>query len=211
MAAAAGGVASGLWNNVVVVADEIHSDIIYAGYTHIPFPLLNDAARENCVLCSSPAKTFNIPGMKMSNTIIPNPALRERFVEEQMALSLDVKHVFGFEAVTAAYSPEGKAWLGELVPYIEANAEYAVNLVNAEWTGVSTRKPQGSFVCWLDFRKSGLHEEDIITRCAVEAGVVITKGSWFGKDGTDFMRMNIACPRAQLVEALGRIQKTLFG
>lgn len=195
-------------NNVIVVSDEIHSDIVFGGHTHTVFPTLSKEAASNTILCTAPGKTFNLAGLKISNIFIENEELRTAFNTEQLAMSLDVRNTFGIEAVPAAYSPEGKAWLEELLVYLEGNNDLVAEEV-AKMQGVTMRKPEGSFLCWLDFSGTGLSDKELQKRIIMDAAVICVPGGWFGKDGELHLRLNTGCIRATLTEALKRIREAI--
>lgn len=191
-------------NGVFVISDEIHSDIVFKGYRHTPFVLAGDVPH---MMCTSPAKTFNLAGLKISNLFFSDKAHKDRFDEEVNSYSIGANTTFGVEAVPAAYSPEGAEWLDQLLPYLEAN----VDLVE-EWAksrGVSFTRPQGSFLCWLDLSSVGLDDDAIQEKIIIGQEVVCVPGPWFGPGGKGHLRLNIGCTHATLNEALRRVDRVL--
>lgn len=191
-------------HHVLVIADEIHSDIVFPGCTHTPFPLASDAP---CVLCTSPGKTFNMAGLRIANIVIPDPELHARYTEVCDSYSITGSSTFGLEAVTAAYSPEGAQWLDELLAYLEGN----LTLVET-WCQehrVPFRRPDGTYLCWLDLSARGLDDDAIQERVLCGQEVICVPGPWFGPGGEGHLRLNAGCTRATLQEALRRIALTL--
>ncbi len=196
-------------NGVLVVSDEIHSDIIYPGHKHTPFWTVEEDFAKHCIVCTAPGKTFNVAGLKMANTLIFDPDMRSRFDAQIKAMSLDVRNTFGLEGVAAAYSPEGEEWLEELLVYLKGNAELVRDYVQEHLPQVDFVEPEGTFLCWLDLTRTGLTDAEILKRVDVEAGVICVPGPWFGKGGERHLRLNIGCTRANLAAAMERIAQAL--
>ena len=191
-------------NNVLVIADEIHSDLVYAGYVHTPFALASDAPH---LVCTSLGKTFNVAGLRLANIFSSSAELKKQYDQEIDAYSYSASNTFGLEMVQAAYSPEGEAWLEELLVYLQGNVE-----VVSEWCqkhNVGFTAPQGTFLCWLDLASAGLTDEEIIKKIIMGKEVICVPGPWFGKGGEGHLRLNIGCTRKTLVEALDRIASVL--
>ncbi len=190
-------------NNVFVIVDEIHSDIIYPGVKHTPFPLV---AKGPHMFCTAPSKTFNVAGLKCSNIFIPDAACKAKLDKNIVDHALNINSTFAIEVVPAAYTPEGAEWLDQLMVYLEGNA----NIVDA-WCkehGVAFKKPDGGFVCWLDLGSVGMDDAAIRQKICLEQEVVCVPGTWFGVGGENHLRLNIGCPRSILTDALDRIAKT---
>lgn len=198
-----------LRHDVIVVSDEIHSDIVYSKSRHLPFLTVNPSFAKNAIVCTAPGKTFNISGLKMSNLLIPDPGLREQFVKQQKSMALTINNTFGVETMDAAYSPKGREWLEELLVYLEGNADMVEQYVDQHLPKVSMIRPEGTFVCWLDCSKAGMEDDVLIRRLAEEAKVVCVPGGWFGEAGNRHLRVNIGCTRKTLREALERMGKVL--
>ncbi len=197
-------------NNVMLVSDEIHGDIIYKGHTQYPLLSLDEKYAYNFIHLTAPGKTFNIAGLKSSISIIPNPNIRKAFNETQIAMSLDVKNTFGIEGLTAAYSIEGAEWAKQEVEYMESNVDFVEKYIKANMPGVKMIRPEGTFLCWLDL--SGLHlgDDEIFKRVTLDASVICVPGPWFGPGGEEHLRLNVGCPRSMLTEALDRITSELY-
>lgn len=191
-------------NHVLVISDEIHSDIVFHGMVHTPFPLASDAPH---ILCTAPGKTFNVAGLRSSNMLSSSLEIKQRYDQEISAYSFAPSNTFGLEAVRAGYSPEGEAWLEELLTYLEGNARIVEDWAKAHNVGCT--KSEGTFLSWLDFSPAGLTDEDVLRKIIVGQEVVCIPGPWFGKGGEGHLRLNIGCTRATLKEALQRIESVL--
>lgn len=195
-------------NNVVVVADEIHNDLILPGNSHLTYALLGAEFANNSIICTAPSKTFNLAGLQISNIIIPNPIIKEKVDKELKKSSIMEPNTFGIVATTAAYSEEGANWLNQLLVYLESNAQFIHEFVNDRMPNVKYTKPQGTYLAWLDFNDTNIGEE-LEDKLSKEARVFLNSGAMFGSGGKGYMRINFACPRSVLAEALERISKLL--
>ena len=197
-------------NHVMLIIDEIHGDIVFNGHVHRPLLSLDQAYADQFILLSAPGKTFNIPGLKVSYSIIPNEKLRSRFVRTQIAMSLNVTNTFGMEALTAAYSSEGWLWMKEELDYIQKNVKRVQNYIETSMPGVTMVEPEGTYLCWLDLSRLGFDDKELFERIILKAGVICVPGPWFGEGGKGHMRLNVGCPSQVLMEALERIRKSLY-
>lgn len=191
-------------HQVLVISDEIHSDIVFSGHSHTPFPLASDAP---CILCTAPGKTFNVAGLRASNIFIFDPELKKQYDTTCAAHSMPGSSTFGLAAVEAAYSPAGAEWLAQLLAYLEENARLVDRWAKEHHLGFAM--PQGCFLCWLDLSPAGLTDQEIQTKIIVGQEVVCVPGPWFGPGGEGHLRLNIGCPRSILEEALRRIALVL--
>lgn len=199
-----------LKNEVMLVVDEIHSDIVFEGHRHLPLLSLDQKYRERFISLGAPGKSFNVAGLKFSMAFIPNETIRKRFCEMQISMSLDIKNTFGLEAVVAAYTDEGEEWLEQELAYMQSNVEYLLQFVEEKMPGVKMIRPEGTFLGWLDFSEMGLTEKDIFRKIFLEAGVIGVPGTWFGKGGEQHLRVNYGCPRSLLVHAMEKIRTALY-
>lgn len=193
-------------HQVIVIADEIHNDLILPGNKHITYALLGEEFANNAVICTAPSKTFNLAGMQTSNIIIPNPSIKEKIDLELKKSSIGGLNLFGIVATTAAYTEEGAKWLDQLLAYLDSNAEFINNFVQERMPHVKFVKPQGTYLAWLDFKDTSILE-GLEKKIVEEAKVLLDGGSWFGAGGEGYMRINFACPRPILAEALERIAR----
>ncbi len=196
-----------LEHNVILISDEIHSDIIYPGHRHVPAASLSEEIAGNTVTCIAPSKTFNIAGLTTSVTIIPDPQIRARFKNTRESLGLPT-NVLGLVALEAAYS-NGETWLEELLLYLEESLNLTLDFFKERMPQVKARRPQGTFLAWLDFRALGLTQAELNSLLLKKARVVLNDGRSFGREGNGFQRLNFGCPRPVLLEGLERIEKAL--
>lgn len=198
-----------LEHDVMIVTDEIHSDIVYQGHKHTPLLSLSQEYAGHFIHLSAPGKTFNVPGLKMSFALIPNPELKKAFDQMQLAMSLDIRNTFGVECVPACYTEEGIQWLENLMEYLEGNAQLVEEFLQKEMPKVRMEKPEGTFLCWLDFGDYGISDEELLEKINLGAGVVCVPGNWFGEGGEHHLRLNIGCQRRVLQAALERIKEAV--
>lgn len=196
--------------DVMLVTDEIHSDIVYEGYRHYPLLSLDKRYEDHFILLNAPSKTFNVAGLKASMSIIPNKEIREKFEKMQKAMSLDVKNTFGLECVSAAYSDEGEDWMKQEVTYMQKNVDFLEEFIKEHMPGAKMIRPQGTFLCWLDLSELHLGDQELFRRVVFEACVICVPGTWFGPGGEEHLRINVGCPQSMLKEAMERIQKVLY-
>lgn len=191
---------------VLIISDEIHSDILYSGSVHIPIATISDYARERSITMIAPSKTFNIPGLSTSVAIIPNPQLRQTFLTKLKALGLHEGNTFGVEALEAAYTL-CDPWLEELKAYLEKNRDLTARFLKEKLPEVRLSLPEGTYLMWLDFSAYGDHRD--ILASLIRNNVVLTDGLIYGEEGLGYLRLNIGCPRATLEEGLSRIEKAV--
>ncbi len=193
-----------LRNNVVVVSDEIHSDLTFPGKKHIPMSAINEAIANNTVTLMAPSKTFNLAGLSTSFLVIPNNELFERYDALMKASHVYQGNMFGNIAMEAAYS-KGMGWLNKLMEYIASNYDFMEAFLKEYLPGIKPMKPDATYLVWLDFSSFKLKDRELNDRL-LEVGVGLNRGVQFGKQGKGFMRINIACPRSVLEEALHRMK-----
>jgi cysteine-S-conjugate beta-lyase len=198
-----------LRHGLTIVADEIHCELIYSGHRHTPIASLSPEIAERTITFMAPSKTFNLAGLKCSVAIIPNGALREKFIAGRADLVSTV-NVFGYTAAFAAYR-DGQAWLDALLRYLEANRDFAVDYVRTRLPGVSVATPEATYLGWLDCRNAGPAAADPFTFFLEKARVALNDGTLFGPGGEGFVRLNFGCPRPLLAEALDRMREALTG
>jgi cystathionine beta-lyase len=196
-----------LERKLVVVSDEIHCDLVYAGHQHVPIASLGPEVERRTITLMAPSKTFNLPGLKSSIAIIPDPALREKFVASQLDLVRAV-NIFGYVATLAAYR-DGQPWLDDLLRYLEANRDFLAQYVADHLPGVTMTKPEGTYLAWLDCRDAKLAQDDPFAFFLEHAKVALNDGKAFGTPGHGFARLNFGCPRSLLAEGLDRMRRSL--
>lgn len=195
-------------NGVIVVSDEIHCELVYPPFVYIPFCSISEEAAANSVACVSPSKSFNIAGLQIANIICRDEEMRKKIDKAININEVCDVNPFGVIATIAAYT-EGEPWLTELIDYLQLNYEFLVSFFNQELPDYPVTKLEGTYLVWVDCRKSGLSSEELEEKLIREAGVWLNPGSMYGVDGEGFMRINIACPRSRLEEGLKRLTKVL--
>jgi cystathionine beta-lyase len=193
--------------NLLIISDEIHSDLIIKPNKHIPFANLSNELKMNTVTFASTSKTFNLAGLFTGHVIIPNGELLKKYNYALEATGAGSGNIFGFESVKAAYSNNGELWLEEALEYIKGNADAVKSFFNAKMPKVKVADLQGTYLLWLDFRAFELDDDTLNNILINEAGVGLNRGSVFGDRGKCFMRMNLACSRTIVNEVLERIYK----
>ena len=195
-------------NNIIVISDEIHCDLIFPGFTHIPFASISEEFAQNSVTCTAGSKTFNIAGLQTSNILIPDPIKRQIFNTQMENLSLRFPGIFGTIALKAAYN-KCEDWLDAVMVYIKKNYEFLKNFIQEKLPGVNVIEPEGTYLIWMDFRDINLTQNELDDILKKEAKVGLDSGPMFGKGGIGFQRINIACPVSTLQNALERIESAL--
>lgn len=142
-------------NKIIIVSDEIHEDIVYSGFRHVPFAGISQEFADSSVVCTAASKTFNLPGLQTSNIIVQNPQLRQRFTEIIKSSGIIVPNMFGIAATEAAYR-YGYSWLKQLIEYLEGNILLVKDYISHKIPGLKVIQPQGTYLLWLDFRGCGI-------------------------------------------------------
>ncbi|QSF46741.1 MalY/PatB family protein [Paenibacillus tianjinensis] len=191
---------------VTVISDEIHCDLTLPGHKHIPFASLSEELADITVTTLAATKTFNLPGLQTSFIVARNPEMQGKFERKLKALSLHMSSYFAPEAVEAAYN-EGETWLDELRQHIAGNAEYAISYLAEHLPAVKVMRPEATYLLWMDCRALGLDAAGLKNLMYKEAEVAFNEGSVFGPEGEGHLRINLACPRSVLTEALLRFSR----
>lgn len=192
-----------LKHNVIVVSDEIHADFSFK-IKHTVFANISDEFRDISIVCTSPSKTFNIAGLQVSNIFIANDGLRKKLKKQIDGAGYSQLNLSGLVACETAYR-FGDEWLSAVLEYIKSNAAYVEEFLKERLPKVKMTELEGTYLVWLDFRGYGLDDTEINKKIVKDAGLWLDKGSMFGKSGVGFQRINIACPRSILTEALERL------
>lgn len=193
---------------ITVLSDEIWSDLVFSKHRHRPLASVSEQMAQRTVTFMAPSKTFNIAGLYLSNVIIPNNELRERFCRQLQRLNLTHLNLFGLVASEAAYRHGGE-WLDSLLTYLRENVEYVTEGLGNITDKITVIKPESTFVLWLDCRKLGIPHAELNRFFVREAGIAFNDGLVFGPAGQGFQRMNIGCPRTVIAEAMRRLEKAL--
>lgn len=192
-----------LKHGVFVVSDEIHADFVFER-KHTVFSEVKEAYRDISMICTSPSKTFNIAGLQISNIFISNPEKATAFRRQVAAAGYSQVGLPGLVACEAAYR-HGDEWLEGVLAYINANAEFTRAYLQEHLSRVKMIKLEGTYLVWLDFRDYGLTDKELDEKILNQAGLWLDSGAVFGKCGEGFQRINIACPRKTLQQALDRL------
>ena len=198
--------------DVYVISDEIWSDLIHPGYTHIPTQSVSQDAKMRTVAMYAPSKTFNLAGLVGSYSVIYNPWLRDRVAKEAELSHYNAMNVLSMYALMGAYSEEGQEWKDELCQVLKGNADFAVDYIRAHWEGVTVSRPQGTYMLFVDCaewcRRHGKTMDDVLKGC-YDVGVYVQDGRAF--HGPCHLRMNLALPLSRVREAFDRMDKYVFG
>ncbi|MBS4996021.1 MAG: pyridoxal phosphate-dependent aminotransferase [Roseburia sp.] len=192
-----------LKHGVFVVSDEIHADFVFER-KHTVFSEVKEAYRDISMICTSPSKTFNIAGLQISNIFISNPEKATAFRRQVAAAGYSQVGLPGLVACEAAYR-HGDEWLEGVLAYIKTNAEFTRAYLQEHLPRVKMTKLEGTYLVWLDFRNYGLTDKELDEKILNQAGLWLDSGAVFGKCGEGFQRINIACPRKTLHQALDRL------
>lgn len=192
-------------HNVIVIADEIHADFIYEGYTHLVFASLKPEFGAMTITCTAPSKTFNLAGLQVSNIFIQDKNMKYRFEEEIVKSGYSQLNTMGLVACRAAYE-HGTEWLSQLKTYLTDNLTYVRNFLKEKLPQIKLIEPQGTYLVWLDFSALGLSDSDLEDLIINEAKLWLDNGLMFGEEGRGFQRINIACPRKILERAFGQLE-----
>ena len=193
-------------NDVLIFSDEIHADFMMKGNNFISAGTLSADMTTNLILSFAPSKTFNIAGLGASVIVIPDEKIRERMKKRITMNNYPGSNVFGPIAGEAAYR-YGDDYIRELRAYIESNFDYAVAYCQEHLPGVRLTKPEGTYLAWMDFRGTGMTNKEINSLVLEKAKIAVDPGEWFGAGGKGFIRMNLACPRPVVAQAMDRIKK----
>lgn len=195
-------------HDIIVVSDEIHSDMALFGHQHVPFATVSEEAAQISITFGAPSKTFNIAGIVSSYAIVPNPTLRRRFYTWLEANELNEPTLFAPIATIAAYS-QGEEWRRQMLRYVEENIRFVEDFFHAQMPQIKPLRPQASFLVWLDCRALGLNHDQLIDLFVNKARLALNDGAMFGPGGEGFMRMNVGTPRAVLQQALQQLSEAL--
>lgn len=191
-------------HHVFVVSDEIHCDFTGNRFQHIMFQTLSEQAAKNCIVCTSPSKTFNLAGLQISNIFVPDENRREALRKEIAATGYDESNLMGIVACKAAYQG-GREWLSELKEYLLGNLDYVRSFLKERLPMLHLVEPQGTYLIWIDFSELSMSDAELKRFIIHEAGLWLDGGSMFGEKSGQFQRFNIACPRKTLKKAFEQL------
>jgi cystathionine beta-lyase len=197
-----------LSHHILLISDEIHSDLIYPGYRHIPLATLSTEIAANTITCMAPSKTFNLAGLSTSFLVISDEKLRMTYEKKLDQIHVGAGNIFGFVAMEAAYRHGGE-WLGQLMKYLEGNVLFLEEFIRLHIPQIRVIRPQATYMVWLDCTQLKLSPSALKEFMITRAGLGLSDGPLFGKEGEGFQRINIGCPRSVLHEALLRLQAAI--
>jgi len=195
-------------NNVIIVADEIHADLTLPRYQHIPFATVSEEAAENSVVFASPSKAFNMAGLATSYAVIANPTLRRRFESYVEGNELAAGNVFAFNTVVAAYN-KGEEWLQQMLNYVQGNVDEVIHYIEKYIPQLKVIVPQASYLVFIDFSALQLSQKEIVALCTDKAHLALNDGAIYGEEGKGYMRINLACPRSVVKQALIQLKEAV--
>lgn len=196
-----------LRNNILIVSDEIHCDLVLPPHKHLPIASLSDEIANITITTISASKTFNLAGLATASVVIPEAGLKQKYEQVLAKMHLGMGNLFGTVAAEAAYN-NGDHWLDQLLDYLRGNFDFVGDYLDQHLPRVKHFPLEGTYLAWLDFREAGFDSHDAIKTFVVQnAGLALSEGTTFGMGGDGFMRMNLACPRATLEIALNRLHE----
>lgn len=195
-------------HNVLVISDEIHSDIVLYNKKHVSFAAISETAANNSVTFIAPTKTFNMPGLVSSSYIIPNDQIRRKYAQYLEKIEQTGGNIFAYVATKAAYE-NGAEWRKQMLEYIQGNLEYVTEFLKTNIPQIVPMKPEATYLLWLDCRKLKMSTDNLHTFFAQKAGLGVNKGTIFGPGGEYHLRLNVACPLSILQKAMKQLKEAL--
>lgn len=198
-----------LKNNILIVSDEIHADLVLFGNKHIPTASINEEIARNTITCMSSSKTFNTAGLASAYVIVSDLKKRRVYKDKLNDFHLNIGNIAGLYAQEAAYK-NGAEWLDQLLNYLEGNIIYLEDYIQQNLPDIKIMKPEGTYLVWMDFRDTNIEAKRLKRFMIEEAGLGLSDGVLFGEEGFGFERINVACPRSVLKNGLERLSRALF-
>lgn len=197
-----------LRNNVYIVSDEIHCELTYTDSGYTPYGTLPEPFRSNASVCISPSKAFNIAGLQIANIITPAPAVRRRIDRAININEVCDVNPFGIAATIAAYS-YGSNWLGQLVEYLHGNYTEICDFIAKEMPSLKVMPLESTYLAWIDIRDTGMTSEAFTDMLLRHTGLMVNPGTMYGPHGEGFIRLNFACPRSMVIDAMHRLKTAI--
>ena len=194
--------------DILLISDEIHSDLIMKGHKHIPIASLNPEIACRTVTCMSPTKTFNLAGLQSSVVITCDQSIRGKINHSFEIMDMKINNCFGQVAFESAYT-HGEEWLSQLMEYVEGNIDFVVEYIKEHIPEIKVRKPEGTYLLWFDCKGLNLNHEELKTFMAEKAKVGMTSGDFFGIEGEGFMRYNVATTRENVKKGIYQIEAAI--
>jgi len=193
-----------LKHKVLLISDEIHCDLVFNAFKHIPTASLSPEIAANTITCLAASKTFNTAGLSTSHVVITNPELRSTLNKTIQSVHVDSGNLFGTVASEAAYT-HGDEWHQQLIDYLEQNVNLVRSFLSEKLPAIKLIEPEATYLLWLDFRELALSQPELVKLLIDKAGLGLNDGTAFGIEGIGFMRINIGCPRSMLLDGLQRL------
>ena len=197
-------------NDILIVSDEIHSDLVFAPHKHIPIASLSDKAAAITFTLMAPSKTFNMAGLSTSMMIVQNQKLLRAYNRQMEATHLNQGNIFGTVAAEAAYS-YGAEWVDEMKDYLQTNINYVEDFITRYLPQIKMQKPEATYLLWLDMKSLEYTDAQLFDLFVNQAGIAINKGAMFGLGGGGYIRMNIAMPKQMVMEAMEKLKSAIRG
>lgn len=197
-------------NDVLLVSDEIHSDLIFPGKKHTPTTIVSEEIGKKVISCISGTKTFNLAGLQASTTVFPDLEMKQAFDQFWAAMDIHRNNAFSSVAMEVAFQ-EGEEWLEQLLVYLDGNFEFIRNYCQEHIPQIKPNIPDATYLVWLDCRKLGLNNEELRKFMIEKAGLGLNEGDTFGRSLSGYMRLNAACPRSVLEKAMRQLEKAVKG
>ncbi|MBD5566384.1 MalY/PatB family protein [Clostridium botulinum] len=195
-------------NDVLLVSDEIHSDLIFHGKKHTPTATLSKEVAKKIITCVSATKTFNLAGLQASTTIFPNEQIKQKFDGLWMNMDIQRNNAFSSVAMEVAYN-EGEEWLTQLLAYVSENFDFIKKYFDENIPKIKPNVPDATYLVWLDCRELGMSNEELRDFMVHKAGLGLNEGCSFGRSLSGYMRLNAACPRSVLEQALKQLKEAI--
>lgn len=197
-----------LKHNIFIISDDIHSELIMKEHEHTFISTLSEEIANKCIVCTSPAKAFNLASIHVANCIIKDEEVRKRFKKPMLNAHLFGGNAFVAAALIGAYD-KSELWLDELMEYIEGNVDYFVNYINNEIPRLKVHKPEGTYLMWVDCTDLNMSPEELNEFMINKCNVILNKGITFGEPGKYFVRFNLGCNRQQIKDVLKVIKEQI--
>ena len=194
--------------NVLIVSDEIHSDLVFKNHTHTPLASLHETFREMTITCIAPSKTFNLAGLQASAMITSNPEIREKIAAIHKRQGFFTLNTLGIKGMEAAYR-HGEPWLEEILDYLQDNVTVTKEFIAKQLPDLQVVEAEGTYLLWIDCTKLNLSDDELKNRLLDKGKLALEPGTKYGPGGEGFVRMNIACPRETLMDGLERLRTAL--
>lgn len=196
-------------HDVLILSDEIHADLVFQDYRHIPIASIAGEEAKRIITCVAPTKTFNIAGVQAAITIASDEEIREKLNQHALAHGQIGLSPFADVALKAAYE-EGGPWLDELLKVVSNNMDYVIEELKEHLPKIKVRKPAGTYLLWIDYREMDIPEDEIMDKLLMKGRLALEPGSKYGEAGLGFLRMNVACPPAVVEDGVKRFIQALM-